>query len=269
MTRARAWVAVVAGLALVSAACVLKHSTHARLYVLRAVTPAAASAGSGPADSSASTGRRAAVLGVQRVSVPAWMDRPEIIARTGKGEILPDPLARWGEPVTRGIQRVVTENLAALLPDRHVTAAPYGVRQVVDHRLDVQVTECARQADGTVLLEARWAILDPDGAVLVQRRSSQRAGGGVRRGGDGGRGEPGAGRCSAARSRPPCARCRRRRPPERPDPRLGDEAGRRLLDAGARGIRTPPFAPVRASGLDYVMFAGPPILSSQIRGPLP
>ena len=181
MTRAGAWMAA-ALVASASAGCVLKHSTHARLYVLRAVAPApAASAASGSSSaagdpSSATGGAPRAVLGVQRVTVPAWMDRPEITARTGTGEILPDALARWGEPVTRGIQRVLTENLAALLPDRHLTAAPYGVRQVVDHRLDVQVVECARQADGTVLLEARWAILAADGAVLVQRRSSQRTG---------------------------------------------------------------------------------------------
>ena len=165
MTRARAWVAA-ALVAVLSTGCVLKHSTHARLYVLRAVAPPGAGAGEGPR----------AVLGVERVSVPAWMDRPELTSRTGRGEVVPDPLARWGEPITRGIQRVLTENLAALLPERHLTAAPYGVRQAVDHRLDVQVTECGRQADGTVLLEARWAILSPGGAVLVQRRSSQRAG---------------------------------------------------------------------------------------------
>ena len=165
MRRARVVVAA-AGIAVLGG-CVLKHSTPARLFVLRAVAaPAADVSGSAPR----------AVLGVQRVSVPAWMDRPEITSRTGKGEVLPDPLARWGEPITRGIQRVVTENLAALLPDRHLTAAPYGVRQAVDHRLDLAITECARQADGAVLLDARWAILAPDGTVVAQRRSTQRTG---------------------------------------------------------------------------------------------
>ena len=157
--------AVVACLALLPAGCVLKHSASARLYVLQAVArePAAAT-GDAPRG----------VLGVQRVSVPAWMDRPEITARTGRGEIVPDPLARWGEPITRGIQRVVTENLAALLPERHLVAAPFAASRTVDHRLDLAITEGARQADGSVLLEARWAILGPDGAVLVQRRSSYR-----------------------------------------------------------------------------------------------
>jgi len=160
-------VAVVACLALVAGGCVLKHSASARLYVLQAVArePAAAT-GDAPRG----------VLGVQRVSVPAWMDRPEITSRTGRGEIVADPLARWGEPITRGIQRVIAENLAALLPTRHLVAAPYPVGQPVDHRLDIAITEGARQSDGTVLLEARWAILDRDGAVLVQRRSSYRTG---------------------------------------------------------------------------------------------
>ena len=158
-------VAVVACLSLVAAGCVMKRSTPARLYVLQAVSQ-------GPQAPEGNTPR--GDLGVQRVSIPAWMDRAEITARLGPGEIVPDPLARWGEPVARGIQRVVTENLAALLPERRVVAAPFAVRQAVDPRLDLAITECARQPDGSVLLEARWAILGPDGAVLAQRRSSHR-----------------------------------------------------------------------------------------------
>lgn len=142
----------------------MKRSAPARLYVLQAVAREAAATADAPRG----------VLGVQRVSVPAWMDRPEITARTGSEEILPDPMARWGEPITRGIQRVVTENLAALLPERHLVAAPFPVSRAVDHRLDLAITDGARQADGSVLLEGRWAILGPDGAVLVQRRSSFR-----------------------------------------------------------------------------------------------
>ena len=66
--------AVVACLALLPAGCVLKHSAPARLYVLQALArEPAAPAGDAPRG----------VLGVLRVSVPAWMDRPEITARTG------------------------------------------------------------------------------------------------------------------------------------------------------------------------------------------
>jgi uncharacterized lipoprotein YmbA len=69
---------------------------------------------------------------------------------------------------------VVAENLAALLPTRRIVVAPFSPSEVVHHRVDVTLLEAARQADGSVLVEARWALLDPRGATLVQRRSAHR-----------------------------------------------------------------------------------------------
>jgi hypothetical protein len=159
----RAAAVLVAALA---AGCVLKTSQPSRLFVLDPVAVA------GPAPAAPS----GLALGVLRVTVPDWVDRPEITSRTAAGQIAPDEYARWGEPIVRGLQRVITENLAALLPDRTVARAPFGTRQAIDHRLEIAFSESARQGDGTVVLEARWAIFGADGTVLLQRRSSHRAG---------------------------------------------------------------------------------------------
>ena len=159
--------AAAALLALLGTGCVLRTSPPARLFVLDAVATAP-----GPDTG----GAPVAVLGVQRVGVPDWLDRPEITARAANGQIAPDELARWGEPIARGIQRVIAENLAVLLPERHVARAPFPPRQALDHRLEIEITEAARQADGTALVEARWGIVGGDGAILVQRRSSHRGG---------------------------------------------------------------------------------------------
>jgi uncharacterized lipoprotein YmbA len=158
--------AVAVCLAVLAAGCMLRTSQPARLFVLDAVATT----------SEPGAGAPGPVLGVLRVSVPDWLGRPEITARAANGRIAPDEIARWGEPLARGIQRVVAENLARLLPDRQVARAPFPPRQALDHRLEIAVTEAARQGDGTVLLEARWGILGRDGAVFVQRRSSHRAG---------------------------------------------------------------------------------------------
>jgi uncharacterized lipoprotein YmbA len=103
------------------------------------------------------------------------IDRPQITGRSSTGQIQTDEFARWGEPVAKGIQRIVAENLAALLPTRRIVIAPFPPNQVVHHRVDITLTEAARQADGSVLVEARWALLGPRGATLLQRRSSHRA----------------------------------------------------------------------------------------------
>jgi uncharacterized lipoprotein YmbA len=158
--------AAAAALALLATGCVLKTSPPARIYVLDAVA-------TGP---QAAAGAPRGVLGVMRVAVPDWLDRPEMTARKGTGEIAPDGFARWGEPVGRGMQRVIAENLARLLPDLRLATAPFPAREEVDRRLEVAILEAARQPDGTALLEARWSLHAADGTTLVQRRSSHRAG---------------------------------------------------------------------------------------------
>lgn len=166
--RARAVVAVlpfVAGVVL-SGGCVLKQSKPSRTFVL---DPLATEGATAPAD------RPVATVGVLKVAVPGWLDRPQITGRSATGEIVTDEFARWGEPIARGIQRVVAENVAALLPDHRVVRAPFPPAESVDVRVDLTVTEAARQPDSSVLVEARWALLGPKGETLVQRRSSHRA----------------------------------------------------------------------------------------------
>ncbi len=166
--RARALAVLVPTLAaaVLLGGCVLKRSKPAQTYVL---DPLAAAGAAAPLETPLG------VVGVLKVTVPGWIDRPQVTGRAASGQVVADEFARWGEPIGRGVQRVVAENLAALLPDRRVVAAPFAPSQAVDRRVDLGITEAARQADGSVLVEARWAVLGPKGETLVQHRSSHRA----------------------------------------------------------------------------------------------
>jgi uncharacterized protein len=148
------------------AGCVFRQSRHAQTFVLDAIVPA--SAGNGPP--AAET-----VLGVLKVTVPGWLDRPQITGRARSGEVVADEYARWGEPIGKGIQRVVAENLAALLPERRLVTAPFSPSVPVHQRLELTIDEAARQADGSVRVTARWAVLAPGGVPLAQGRSSHSA----------------------------------------------------------------------------------------------
>lgn len=160
----RLLVTAIGGLAL-AAGC-LKRSKVSEMYVLEPMSARAAVSTSETPE---------AVVGVGKVTVPGWIDRPQVAGRSATGQIVVNEFARWGEPIARGVQRVVAENLAAVLPTRRIVMAPYSPNEVVQHRVDITLLEAARQADGSVLVEARWAILGPGGATLVQRRSSNRA----------------------------------------------------------------------------------------------
>jgi len=167
VTRARALALLIpalAGLALPS--CVLKHSKNAEIFVLE---PAAARGAPAPADTPTD------VVGVLRVTVPGWIDRPQMVTREAGNQVVIDEFSRWGEPIDKGVQRVLAENLAALLSDRRVVRAPFSPTEHVDYRVDVALTELARQTDGAVHLEAVWAVLGRKGGVILQRRSAHSA----------------------------------------------------------------------------------------------
>jgi uncharacterized lipoprotein YmbA len=159
---------VVAALALLCAGCLVGRSREARTFVL---DPLAAREAGSPSAAPAS------VVGVAKVTVPGWIDRPQVTARGPAGEILTDDFSRWGEPIAKGMQRVLAENLAALLPDRRVVVTPFATGDTIDHRLEVTLVEAARQTDGSVLLDARWDVVGASGEVLLRRRSSHRASG--------------------------------------------------------------------------------------------
>lgn len=165
MTRLRAVLVLTLAAAVAGSGCLLKRSPASRVYVLAPVEVSGA----------ASPGAVVAVAGVAKVSVPDWLDRPHLITQAAGGEIVADEFSRWGEPLNRGIQRVLAENLAALLPDRRVALAPFEPRLTVDHRVEVTVLDATRQTDGTVLVEARWDIVGESGAAFVRRRFSHRA----------------------------------------------------------------------------------------------
>ena len=144
----------------------LKRSKVARSYVLDPV------AGEGAPTVAVATGP---VVGIERVSIPGWLDRMQVTGRAASGAVVTDEYSRWAEPLPRGIQRVVAENLVVLLPDRRVLTAPFPPRDTVAHRVELTLLEAARQADGAVLVEARWDVVGPSGEVLARRRSTYRS----------------------------------------------------------------------------------------------
>lgn len=115
------------------------------------------------------------LVGIERVSVPGWLDRMQVTGRAASGAIVTDEYSRWAEPLPRGIQRVVAENLVLLLPDRRVVSAPFPPRDAVAHRVELTILEASRQADNTVLVEARWDVVGATGDVLARRRSTSRS----------------------------------------------------------------------------------------------
>lgn len=160
--RTRPWTLVAAlSCALLLAGCVsLKRTPEARFFVLRSLVEPLPASGAAPGSS----------LGVLDVRLPGHLERPQLIVWRAPNEVRVDEYTRWAEPVTDAVGRVLTENLAALLPEHLVVRYPWPSSTKLIARIGVEIETFAPQPNGEVLLEGRWGILTPDvERALVQR----------------------------------------------------------------------------------------------------
>ena len=120
-------------------------STPSRFYTLRAVTKPAA------ATSEIS-------VAVGPVSVPAEVDRPEIVVTTGPNQVRLDEFNLWASPLQDNIARVVAENVGAILGTRRVSLFPQTLSADADYRAAIEVQSFESALGEGALLDAAWTV---------------------------------------------------------------------------------------------------------------
>lgn len=138
-------IAVAAALALI-AGC--GTSPKERYYTLSA---AEAPAGTGQA-------KPAFTVAVGPATVPAVVDRFQIVLQLDANRVEVNDLNRWAEPLRRAIPRVVALNLARELSTARVVVYPPSGSEVSDYRVFLDVKRFESQAGKAVNLEVAWSI---------------------------------------------------------------------------------------------------------------
>jgi len=149
-------VLLAAGLAL--AGC---SSPPTRFYVLAAL----------PAGQPASSTGAEIAVGVGPVDLPEYLDRPQIVTRTGQNELNLADFERWGEALKDNASEVLAENLAVLLPSKKVSVYPWKRSVSVNYQLVVKIIRFDHTEGGETVLRTRWSLLNKDGAGLLARES--------------------------------------------------------------------------------------------------
>jgi uncharacterized lipoprotein YmbA len=109
-------------------------------------------------------------VAVGPVTVPAAVDRPQIVLRVNANRVALQEQSRWAEPLKESIPRIVASNLAALLGDAQVgldaqdAAAPADCRVTIDiRRFDSVLGEAATQ-------EVLWRVSVASGGAATSGR---------------------------------------------------------------------------------------------------
>jgi uncharacterized protein len=116
--------------------------------------------GANPAATAASTPARPLALGIGPIDFPDYLRRSQFVTRSAPNQIELSMVDRWGEPLDKNFQRVLSENLARLLNTYRIEQYPWDHKDQVDYQIAINVQNFETNTDGQSQLNARWIIKD-------------------------------------------------------------------------------------------------------------
>lgn len=133
------------------------------------------------APASASAAASALAVGLGPIVVPEYLLRPEILTRTDGTRLVPSPTERWGEPLDRGLERVLALDLRRALGAERVVVHPWFATEAPDVQVRVAFSRFERTGGGKVVLRATWSLdRIGSGATPIERETNvERATGGA------------------------------------------------------------------------------------------
>ena len=119
------------------------------------------------------SGAQGTTIGVGPVTLPRYLDRPQIVTRTGPNELKSAEFDRWAEGLDANFARVVAENLSLILPTARVAVYPWPRATAIDYQVIVEVTHFLSQAGGESLLSAEWLLFEGEGLQVLATGKSR------------------------------------------------------------------------------------------------
>jgi uncharacterized lipoprotein YmbA len=140
------------------------NSPPTRFYVLSTMTgQAAAIPGKGTA------------LGIGPVTLPEYLNRPQIVTRVSGNQLALAEFDQWGGDLNDNITRALAANLSNLLETDRVSLYPWQDGSPIDYQVTIDVVHFEQDVDGSSLLAVFWSVVDPrSGKVKLMQRSDYR-----------------------------------------------------------------------------------------------
>ncbi len=115
---------------------------------------------------------KGSVIGIGPISLPEYINRPQIITRDSKHHFNVSEFNRWIEPVDDSIGRLLVISFANNLNSNRVYWLPRSERQFpLDLRIAIDIGRFDGQLGKQVVLETRWTIFDRQDKPLLTKIS--------------------------------------------------------------------------------------------------
>lgn len=107
------------------------------------------------------------LLAIGPLHLPDYLDRPQLVTRSGSVELSIDDFQRWAEPLESALPRVIAANLGAMRDDLAALDHRHDSFLRFDYRLLGDIRQFDVDESGQVVLVVRWWLQDAQGKTLI------------------------------------------------------------------------------------------------------
>lgn len=120
-------------------------------------------------DGAAPTGTTGLSVGVGPVSLPAYVDRAELVFQSRPNEFQVPADAHWTGGLKENISRVLAADLGRRLRSGNVLAFPWNPGAKLRYQIAVDVSRFHAVSGEGAVLEVSWRVLNSDGSSTIRR----------------------------------------------------------------------------------------------------
>ncbi|MDD1617378.1 MAG: hypothetical protein CG439_2516 [Methylococcaceae bacterium NSP1-2] len=116
---------------------------------------------------SSTTSAKKRLIGLGPLSLPALVDRKQIVTRDENNAIQMAEFHQWAAPLKDNVLSVLSKNMAALQPNVIVRAYPWSVYGEMDYRVIIDISRFDSQLGKSANLEANWVIMEEKNHTII------------------------------------------------------------------------------------------------------
>lgn len=113
-------------------------------------------------------------LGINPITMPRYLDRPQIMTKVNDNEFKLSELNVWAEPLKDTLTRVIAQNLNSV-PCADIVIMPKVLSKQINYRLSAEVIRLDGTLGGQALFDVQWSITEEQTKrVLIAKVSRYR-----------------------------------------------------------------------------------------------
>lgn len=111
-------------------------------------------------------------VGIGPIEIPEYLDRLEIVTRAEQNQLILSEFNLWGGVLKADINRVLLENISALLAGDGIPIITWKTANSEVHKVPVLISRFDGSLNDGIALRATWAVLEKEGKAFEFFRES-------------------------------------------------------------------------------------------------